>query len=384
MKMPDLFKPFKARKLLKQGREAEEKKDYETAFTLYEAAAQAGSAEAMTAIGFLYMLKGFRKVKTSNLMELLAQGMPIMPWSLTEKEVPDMKSALAWFRKAADAGNVQGMVMTGSILCDGKGCKADPDAGLPYLERAVRMGDASARNVLALYSKPRRAEVPDKRYEGWLSAFAAAVDAKDPAQFDLYARLKTGSDAQFARLGYVLTAARNICKPGYETYKYLFTEEGLPLIPAAAKRGAWQTFVHIDLNAFAGSDTLIAFTADIDPSCLLDLRHRLREVGTAVYRSPSFGWLGVEKKAVVFRIDREALLPPPLLQQAVQDFLLIDVEYQPENAAFFTERGEKEYSAEVAAIHGGKVDVLFRYTIGGSEHINQLVQPELVSLTLDE
>ena len=102
--------------------------------------------------------------------------------------------------------------------------------------------------------------------------------------------------------------------------------------------------------------------------------------GNAVYRSPEFGWLREEKHAVLFRIDRNAHLSEEDLQTVVEQFCLIEEEYLPENAAFFTECGEKEYSVEVAAISGSKVDVLCRYTIGGSDVVHDYFEPELISL----
>ena len=47
------------------------------------------------------------------------------------------------------------------------------------------------------------------------------------------------------------------------------------------------------------------------------------------------------------------------------------------------ENGEKEYSLEVAGITDKKVEVLWRYTIGGSDSVDNYFEPELISLNLE-
>lgn len=365
-----------------QGRRAEKQNDLTAAFDRYEQAARAGSAEAMLAIGELYMHKGFRPVRISGLMQQLIQGQPAFPWNAQDTTAPDMQTALTWFRRAAEAGHARGMTMAGSILCDGKGVPADRAEGIAYLEQAVQHGDPIAGHVLALYVEPPRTDIPDAQYDALLDDFAAAVDGKRTEQFALYQQLKSGSDAQRARLGYLLLAAHGRCKPGYEKFRYPRSRSGIPQLPVAARRGAWQSFVRIDLNAIAREDALIAFTADFGAEYCLQHLHRLELVGEACYRSSAFGWLKVDKRALLLRIAPAKPLPGHKMKKVAADFCLTEDEYAPDHVAFFTENGEKEYSAEIAVIHGAHVDVLCRYTIGGSERIEQAVQPELISMTL--
>ncbi len=374
----------KARKLLKKGRAAQEQKKLEEAYAFYEQAAGLGNADAMIAIGRMYMHHGFRPVKTSNLLQSLSLGMPIFPWDVQEKLVPDTKTALSWYRKAADQGHAEGMRIAGTMLCAGEYCPQDLDAGLQYLDKAVAKGNTMARWMRCLYSKPQRRDVPDAQYERWLASFRKAADAGTVNMYELYEWLKSGSDAQLARLGYVLTTARNIGKKGYEQFKYLFADNGTPLIPAAVKRGSWQSFIRIDLNAFASRETYLAFSSDIDPECTLRCCHRLERCGTAVYESPAFGWLREEKHALLLRMAPDKCLDGEALRKAVADFLLIPEEYETRSAAFFVEDGEKEYSVEIAAITGDKVDVLLRYTIGGSDHVHEFFPPRLVSIHPEE
>lgn len=56
-----------------RGVELERKGSPEEAFEAYRSAAEKGNAEAMFAIAKLYLFKGFRKVKVSNLKQLIQQ-----------------------------------------------------------------------------------------------------------------------------------------------------------------------------------------------------------------------------------------------------------------------------------------------------------------------
>ena len=85
----------------------------------------------------------------------------------------------------------------------------------------------------------------------------------------------------------------------------------------------------------------------------------------------------------MIRLGDEKPLDDDSLAEVVKDFRLKDEEYRDESVAFMVENGEKEYSFEVAGINDGKVDVLWRYTIGGSDHVHQYFEPELISLEID-
>lgn len=374
---------LKGRKLLRQGQTAQAQKRWEDAYALYAQAAALGNADAMIAIGVMYMRHGFRPVKASNLSALLLTGTPVMPWNLHEKRVADVKAAMDWYRKAADAGHPEGMRILGTMLCEGDCCPQDLPRGLQYLRQAEARGNDLARMMRLLYDQPEQQHVPDDRYDRWLEAFRAAADGLSPSRYEWFGRLKTGSDAQQARLGYLLTTARNAQKPGYDQYPLPHGEDGLPLVPACIRRADWQTFVRIDLNAFSSPDTLLALSIDFGVQSAFDLCHRLKPAGTAVYRSPAFGWLKEEKHALLLRIAPEETLTGSPLEETLRRFGLTEATYEPAHAAFFTETGEKEYSAELAAITGDRVEVLLRYTIGGDDRVEKNFPPELVSLHID-
>lgn len=145
----------------------------------------------------------------------------------------------------------------------------------------------------------------DEEYESCLAEFVKVADAEDDKAYELYATLKSGTQKQLVRLGYVLITVQNIQKTGYEPFKYSAVPSGIPLLPVASKCGAWRTFLRFNLDAWTERYPLIATASDIlnaDESWrLLEGLHHARIVGKAVYKSPEFGWLGEEKKAVVIR-----------------------------------------------------------------------------------
>lgn len=60
-----------------------------------------------------------------------------------------------WFRKAAEAGNVDGMYELGVRLYQGRGTPKDPEGARAWFQRAARAGDARAAEVLeGLFRKP--------------------------------------------------------------------------------------------------------------------------------------------------------------------------------------------------------------------------------------
>ena len=367
-------------KALALGAEKEAQKDLEAAFEQYHRAAELGNPEAMIHIAKLYLSGEFRPVEASNLMDLILQGIPVFSWNMAAQKVPDYKSALEWFCKADDLGNAIACCMAGSMLCEGKGCKEDKPAGLRYLETAAAAGITEARNAICIYREHSPKFFAQEQYETLLKQFSeAAATGRDEA-YTLYDELKCGHPQLLARLGYAITTAKNVRRPGFEPFQYSSTPSGIPLIPACAKRGAWKSFIRVDLNAFPSDDVLIAISSDIDLRYMLGFAHKLTPAGTAVYRSPEFGWLPEEKHPYLYRIDRNAALREEILTKLAGEFCLIDEEFRPDNAAFLTEHGEKEYSVEIAAIYDGKVDILYRYTIGGSDHVEHYFQPELISM----
>lgn len=378
--------PKDAEDYRKEGLELEQQGKLEEAYQQYEEAAKLNDAPSMVCIARMYLSGEFRPVDASNLSQLLLQGGPIFPWSLRDKKQPDYKSGLEWLTKAADLGSDIACEMLGNMLCSGIGCKTDMEKGIPYLEKAAASGSAAARKYLFLY-RPSGKKLTDEEYESCLAEFVQAADAQDDRAYELYATLKSGTQKQLARLGYVLITAQNVDKAGYEPFKCSLTPSGIPLIPVAARRGAWRSFLRFNLDAWADPCPLIAVAADIlnvdRPEWLLGKMHRAKIVGKARYTSPAFGWLCEEKEALVIRLGDEPRLDGVSLSEVVRAFGLKEEEYRGDSIAFMEETGEKEYSFEVAGIHGEKIDVLWRYTIGGNNRVRKYFEPKLISLVIE-
>ena len=370
----------------REGLALEQQEKYEEAFLKYEEAAKMDDAPSMVCIARMYLSGKFRPVDSSNLSELLQQGGPIFPWSLRTEKRPDYKSGLEWLIKAADLGDEAACELVGHMLCSGRGCKADVEKGIAYLEKAAANGRQSARKYICLY-RPDGKKLTDADYEACLAEFSRLADAGDDKAYELYATLKSGTQKQLARLGHVLIAAQNVQRSGYEAFQYASAPSGIPQIPVASKRRPWRTFIRFNLDAWAEEQPLIAVSSDImnarEPLQLLEDLHHARIVGTAKYRSPGFGWLKEEKDAVLIRLGGNDALSSEKMRAVAGAFSLISAEYQGESIAFMVETGEKEYSFEIAGIHENKVEVLWRYTIGGSSKVSNCFEPELISVEMN-
>ena len=387
-----------AEKYRKEGLELEQQEKYEEAFLKYEEAAKMEDTPSMIYIARMYLSGKFRAVESSNLAELLIHGGPIFPWSLRNEKRPDYKSALKWLMKAAELGSGLACETVGNMLCNGVGCNVDIERGISYFEKAVANGHNSARKYTYLY-RPDGKVLTDEEYEICLTEFfktvesSRATDVEDDKAYELYATLKSGTRKQLARLGHVLIAAQNVQRKGYELFEYSTAPSGIPLLPVVSKRGSWRTFLRFNLDAWVEKHPLVAVTSDIlrvqdrkQVSRMLTDMHHAKIVGTATYKSPKFGGLGEEKEAVLLRLGNDASLSSEALREVVDSFALIDEEYQGDSVAFMVETGEKEYSFEVAGItgeKGEKVEVLWRYTIGGDDRVRNYFEPELISLNLE-
>ncbi|MCH5187030.1 MAG: sel1 repeat family protein [Oscillospiraceae bacterium] len=376
-----------AKNLLAAGAELERKNDLEGAFEKYKQAADLGNTEAMMAIVSLYLSKPFRQIEKSNMLELMQRGVPVLPWNLVTRKEPDYKSALEWCLKAADLGNGRACYTAGCFLCEGIICRGDIEKGTEYLEKAVKAGVPGAKEAIYLF-KPSGERLTDEAYESCLELFAQYASVGNAMMYKRYSILKSGTPKQLARLGYVLIAAQNNNLPNYGVFKYSFTDSGIPFIPAAPKRMQWKTFLRFDLNAFEAENPLIAISSDIihpkSGYSMLGEFHHAALAGTAAYRSPAFGWLGEEKAALVFRLDKAVRLNAEAMAEVVNYFSLTPEEYEGDSVAFMVDSGEKEYSVEIACINGDKVDVLWRYTVDGSSEVHEYFEPELLSLNIND
>ena len=96
--------------------------DYAEAFRIWDKQARAGNAAAAYNMGILYANgKGVR----------LSQ-----------------ETAFAWFKYAADLGDVDGQMRTGRMYMTGQGVERSEEKAKPYLEKAAAEGRADAHNYL--------------------------------------------------------------------------------------------------------------------------------------------------------------------------------------------------------------------------------------------
>lgn len=121
----------------REGKKLAEEGKLEEAYKAFSISADCGNPKAMWAIAKLYLYRDFRKVKVTNLGELLFSGRPIFPWSLEIREEIDYRTALMWCLKAADNGHAAAALAAGAFLCSGCGHIRDMERGLQLIKKAV-------------------------------------------------------------------------------------------------------------------------------------------------------------------------------------------------------------------------------------------------------
>ena len=367
-----------------EGLKLEQQGKYEEAYLKYEEAGKMDDIPSMLYIARMYLSGNIRPVETSNLAELMLQGGPVFPWSQISEIHPDYESGLAWLIKAADLGDGFACEVAGNMIGQGLGCEADVEKAVYYLKKALSNGQESARKFIYLYCPDGR-KLSDEEYENCLTEFVKAADSEDEKAYELYATLKSGTHRQLARLGHILISAQNTHKTEYELFTFSASPSGIPLLPVVSKRGSWCTLLRFNLDAWAEKYPLIAISSDIlhveRPDDLLSNFHHARILGTATYRSPAFGWLDEEEKhALLLQLGVDDTLDADAIKEVVESFQLSEEEYLGDSIAFLVEIGEKEYSFEIAGIQGNQVEVLWRYTIGGSDRVQNYFEPELISI----
>ena len=351
----------------------EESGNLEEAYEYYRKAAEEGLSDAMFKLYDLYLNKGFHAKENNNMLELALSGKPVMPWDVTSQKVNDVESGIYWLRRAAEAGHIEACCIYGHRLCDEK----DIDNGLSFLNKAAEGGHKLARLWHSYFSNHE--SVSDDEYNEIL---AKCFNTEGKIDLELAGILKDGKPNQLARYGYTLMSLYNkgLVDGSFLNY-FMPKSNGIPYFPVAPKRGSWETFVRVNKDALPDG-TLLTFTSDI---CVMPMTLQgLRIVGEAVYKSPSFGWLREEKNAVVFQVDSSVCLDDQKVADVARRYMLRSEEYLPTNVAFFEENGEKEYSVEIAEIKDGSVNVLYRYTIGGSDDVQSYFSPELIDLKINE
>ena len=351
---------------------SEEAGNLEEAYQCYLKAAEEGMPEAMFRLYDLFVNKGFHAKEVNNMLELALSGKPVMPWNVSSHTSPDVKSGLYWLSRAAELGHAEACCSYGYGLCN----SGDVDNGLQFLKKSADKGNETASLWFSYFTK--HDSVSDEQY---YEALDRLFKTDGRIDIEIAGALKDGNSKQLAKYGYTLmTRFNNGTLDGGLLNVLMPKSDGMPYFPVAPKRGLWETFVRINKDALPDG-TLLTFTSDIhiEPMSL----QGLRVVGKAVYKSPSFGWLKDEKKAIVLQVDSTSVLGENELADVARRFRLRQDEYIPSNVAFFCENGEKEYSVEIAEIKNGSVNVMYRYTIDGSDDVHNFFTPELIELTIN-
>ena len=148
--------------LLRQGKEAEQNKDFTSALALFRQGADAGSAEAMNRLGTLYAKgdgasqsysEAYRWYSLAaaagwggamyNLGNMYAQGIGV---------TQDYSQAVGWFRKGADAGCADAMYNLGVLYAHGSGVSQDYSQAIYWYEKGAAAGSSeSMYNMGAMY-----------------------------------------------------------------------------------------------------------------------------------------------------------------------------------------------------------------------------------------
>lgn len=353
--------------------EFEESDNLEDAYQCYLKAAEAGMPEAMFKLYDLFVNKGFHAKEENNMLEQALSGKPVMPWDVFSHASPDVKSGLYWLSRAAGLGHAEACCSYGYGLCE----SGDTDNGLHFLKQSADKGNKAACRLVSYFTK--HDSISDEQYDEELERL---FNADGKLDIEVAGILKDGNPKQLAKYGHTLMTRFNNGTIDGNLMNFLMPKsDGIPYFPVAPKRGRWETFVRVNKDALPDG-TLLTFTSDIhvEPKSL----QGLRVVGEAVYKSPSFGWLREEKTAAVLQVDSFVCLDEQKVADVARRYMLRSDEYLPSNVAFFEENGEKEYSVEIAEFNNGSVNVMYRYTIGGSDDVKSFFTPELIELILFE
>lgn len=70
-------------------------------------------------------------------------------WGAGDVVPQDLEAAVAWYRRAAEAGHAEAMFNLASMLIEGEGCERDPAAAREWIRRSLEGGYAYAEELLA-------------------------------------------------------------------------------------------------------------------------------------------------------------------------------------------------------------------------------------------
>ncbi|MGM9681257.1 MAG: tetratricopeptide repeat protein [Eubacteriales bacterium] len=320
--------------------EAERSGDLETAFKGYTSLYNQGFVPAAFYLGNLYMHRGFRATEEKN--EQTGQII----------RRPDLKSALSWYRKAADRGIREAMCNAGVMLVTGQGCEKDTEAGKRYLLRARDAGSEEARSFLFQNFADQRSSVTytDEEYSEMLTKFIGfSGEANAQECHKLFFKLVCGNDEQLSSLGTVLAlhkySTRNPFVNRMNQNSYPKLSNGMPCVPLyIAKRLPGASTLHLNTRCFPEGKIRLTLCSSIEDLTLFPLSgiEDVEDGGVITYTASPFGNMPATRSARIMEFTVE------------------------ENAevCIFTENGDKEYLVEFGWLdENNQLHFLFRYAV---------------------
>lgn len=164
--------------------------DYGNALEYLLAAADAGSAEAMFSIGFMYSTGTGVDKDYSKGMEWYQKSADLgfgdamyiigEMYSVGKGVTQDYSKAMEWYKKAAAAGSYRALTSIGDLYIDGKGVNHDEVEAMRWYEKAAQFKDADAMYKIAwLYLNGLGVNPDDKTAMEWFqeAANAGNIDA---------------------------------------------------------------------------------------------------------------------------------------------------------------------------------------------------------------
>ena len=348
---------------IRLGLQLEQEDSLEAAFNRYKRAADAGSGDAMFAIGNLHLHKNFR-----GLNNPFAGVM--MPWDDLPVS-PDMRSAYLWFQKAAKAGNVNAKSNAGVMLCSGVGCKKDIEQGRAWLEESAGAGNVYAAKALHdFFDVPIADVMSDGDYDRVIGEFCEAINGSDVlSTHSLYEKLMCGTEVQLSHFGLKLAEERYRCGGEFWKYGYPNLNKERTCAPVISFRCGWASAIIVNLRAFTNENVAVTFASDIGDNTVPAWGIR-KSNERLEYDASGFGWLNNRRRACVLRSS-----PGYINSNVEEEFKYCGINVRElleslkltEHEALFFETGEKEYSAEIGYLADGAGDlrVLLRYTVDG-------------------
>ena len=178
--------PGNARLQFLLGKVYDYQKRYPEAAHLYSLAAEAGDADAMTALGVLIIYGRGQMIDKQRAFDLFSKAAALgnpgamgdlgSMYSSGFAVKRDDAQALAWYEKSIDAGSAFALAQTAVMFYDGKGVPRDYQTAAQYFQQAADLDDGYSLKFLAAMYEHGLLGPPDAAKAAELRLKAAQVD----------------------------------------------------------------------------------------------------------------------------------------------------------------------------------------------------------------